>query len=103
MPEKESHLSSPSSQKEITLGSSIRSFAESLSALRDFVHVVSSFLDEHRRKLLSANRAGLTPLLLAINRIVKDPKISVEEAEGIEKELGDRIKNNNPRRRRCPN
>jgi hypothetical protein len=77
---------------EITLGDSIKSFSASLSALRDFVQVVSSFLDEHQRKIVRDHRLGSTAILLAFNRILKDPTLNDEEAKGLEQKIGDRAK-----------
>jgi hypothetical protein len=76
----------------ITLAESMRSFAESLSALRDFVDVVASVLDERQRKFAQEHRAELIPLLVAINRVIKDPRISSDDAEKLEKEIGGQVK-----------
>jgi hypothetical protein len=92
MPEKQESLNLSPTETKITLADSMKSFAESLSALRDFVDIVSSVLDEQQRKFVEEHRAGLAPLLIAISRLIKNPKISKDDAEKMEKELGDKVK-----------
>src|SRR5271165_282137 len=92
MPEAQDSLNSSPVPTAITLAESMRNFAENLSALRDFVDVVSSVLDEQQRKFVQEHRAGLIPLLVALNKIVKDQRMSNDDIEKLERELGDRVK-----------
>jgi hypothetical protein len=83
---------SVASIKKITLGESIKSFAESLTALRDFVALVSSALSEHQQKFIDKHRGSLLPLFIAISRISKNPGISDDDARKIQEELGPQAK-----------
>ncbi|HZI56051.1 MAG TPA: hypothetical protein VFF39_04720 [Verrucomicrobiae bacterium] len=74
------------------LSDAIRSFANSLNALRDFVNLVGSILDEHQKKSLRKHRKALLTVLLGINAVLKKPQLSEAEAANIKKQLGGEVK-----------
>jgi hypothetical protein len=75
----------------IQLGSAIRSFAHSLTALRDFVTLVGTLLSDREKSVLLKNRKELIPILLAVNAVMKD-LVTDEQVEELKKEIDCDIK-----------
>lgn len=86
----------------ISLKRAIRSFTESLGALRDFVSLVGSALTDREQALIKQHREDLLPLALAVDTLLRSPKappkafelgyakLRPEVVEDIKKKLGDR-------------
>jgi len=89
MPEKaEIIVDSPSD----TFGSAIHSFANSLNALRDFVALVDSLLDEQQRKFFQTHEKEILTLGLGLNALLKEPMLSDEEADAIKRHVDPEVK-----------
>jgi hypothetical protein len=89
MPEKaEITVNSPSD----TFGSAIHSFANSLNALRDFVALVDSLLDEQQRKFFQTHEREILTLGLGLNALLKEPMLSDEEADAIKRHVDPEVK-----------
>lgn len=70
-----------SDKKEMSLASAIQNFSENLSALREFLNLVSSFLSEKQSEYLQANIRALIPMRLAM-AASDDPEAALtQEAE----------------------
>ncbi|MFL6310981.1 MAG: hypothetical protein ACJ71W_02650 [Terriglobales bacterium] len=75
-----------------TFGSAINSFANSLNALRDFVALVDSLLDEQQRKLFQTHEKEILTLGLGLNALLKEPMLSDEEADTIKRHVDPEVK-----------
>jgi hypothetical protein len=88
MPEKiETVVDRPSN----SLSAAIPSFASSLNALRDFVSLVGSILNEHQKKSLRKRRKELLTLLLGINALQGGSELSEAETAKIKKQIGGEV------------
>ena len=73
------------------LESAIKTFADNLSALRDFVRLVGSLLDDRQRELPEQHRRELIPLALLISRTDVGPKLSEAKVRELETAFGGKI------------
>jgi hypothetical protein len=64
----------------IILGKAVESFAQSLTALRDFVTLVGSLLHKQQKELMREHGRDLIPVALGIRALLKDSSISEQYA-----------------------
>lgn len=66
----------------------ILSFSENMNNLRDFVDMVSTFLQDEAKKEITANSDNLAPLVLALNKLAPDEfDLAEEEITSIEEKI----------------
>jgi hypothetical protein len=71
----------------------IKSFSQNLNNLRDFVEMVSSFLDEKNQQEIKDNAEALLPLMLAMHKLhPEDSPLDDDEISKIEKKIGSGFK-----------
>jgi hypothetical protein len=71
----------------------IKSFSQNLNNLRDFVEMVSSFLDEKNQQEIKDNAEALLPLMLAMHKLhPEDSPLDEDEISKIEKKIGSGFK-----------
>ena len=71
----------------------IMSFSQNLNNLRDFVEMVSSFLDEKKQEEIKENADALLPLMLAMHKLYpEDSPLDEDEISKIEKKIGSGFK-----------
>ena len=75
----------------LLLASATKTFADNLSALRDFVALVGSLLDKRQRELARQHRKDFIPLLLLLKKAVPSIAISEDRLKALESEFGSNI------------
>lgn len=71
----------------------IMSFSQNLNNLRDFVDMVSSFLDEKNKEEIKENAEALLPLMFAMHKLnPKESPLDEDEFSRIEKKIGSGFK-----------
>jgi hypothetical protein len=71
------------------LASATRTFADNLSALRDFVALVGSLLDKRHEELARTHPKDFVPLLLLPNKV--KPSLSEQKLQELETKFGDNV------------
>lgn len=75
----------------VDLADSIKNFAESLSALREFVELISSVLNEKEKEYIRSHKEELRPIALMLKALAKKEPFTDEDSKRLSDELGGKV------------